>query len=762
MRNRTCRIGRAGALPGLLLLLASAAITPGAASAGTGRTPAAQPSLAAVRASLAAARVPFVGNEGQIPDAGVKFYARTFAGTVFVTSRADLVYALPVAGREHAIWALRESFVGHRPTRVRGGAASSERVGVYRGADPAAWRPRLGTFDDIDLGELYPGVRATLRVAGDNVEKRFHVAPGADAGAIEVEVDGVASLAVDSGGRLVAKTAIGDVLLTAPVAYQTVAGERRPVEVAYALAGGDRYGFRLGAHDPDREVVIDPLLAATYLGGHNPNAPGNYDDDWIYDLLTVGDDVYVGGVTQSPDFPIVLGYDDTLASSSPEGFVARMSGDLSQVLASTYIGTTRFDRVSALALGSDGSILAAGQAGYGFPVTPGAYTWSGSTPVGGGFVLAFSPDLATLEASAVPTPQDFPSRIAPGNGPEGGIYFAGTTNDPAVPITPGAYLDHCCPPDGFGNRPYNGFAGRLSSDFTTLESMTYLGGNIASGLAVAPDGKVFLTDGFDEAIDGYISRFDADLTTREEYLDYYPGTTGYTRTYFNAVTVADGRVYTGGQTYQADLPATEGAFDTTCGTDGQCDGVGPLNYPQSDGFVAIYSEDLQTTYALTFLGGSGNESVRSIALAPGGDVLVTGETTSTDFPTGGDGADTTCGTDGLCNPVGMYQHPTPDAFLVRLTPDLAQLGYGTYLGGSDEEHANVVRAADDGTVYTAGYTRSSDFPATDGAFDQSYNGGTSDAFIAAYDTGTGSVPDPTIFDDGFESGDMTGWSGVGN
>ena len=761
MRNRTCRIGRAGVLPGLLLLLASAAIAPGAARAETGRTPAAQPSPGAVRASLAAARVPFLSNQGQIPDAGVKFYARTFAGTVFVTSRADLVYALPVAGREHAIWAFRESFVGHRPTRVRGGAPSAVQVGVYKGPDPAAWRPRVETFDGIDLGELYPGVRASLRAAGDNVEKLFHVAPGADAGAIEVEVDGVDSLAVDSGGRLVAKTAMGDVLLTAPAAYQTVDGARRPVEVAYALAGGNRYGFRLGAHDPVHEVVIDPLLAATYLGGHNPNPPGNYDDDWIYDLLTVGDDVYVGGVTQSPDFPIVLGYDDTLDSSSPDGFVARMSGDLSEVLASTYIGTPGFDRVSALALGPDGSILAAGQAGYGFPVTPGAYTWSGSTPVGGGFVLAFSPDLATLDASAVPTPQDFPTRIAPGNGPEGGIYFAGTTNYPAFPITPGAYLDHCCPPDGFGNRPYNGFAGRLSSDFTTLESMTYLGGHVASGIAIAPDGKVFLTDGFDYAVSGFISRFDADLTTREAFLDYYPGTTGDSQTLFNDVVVADGRVYTAGQTDQADLPATDGAYDTTCGTDGQCDPVGPFSVPQTDGFVAIYSEDLQTTYALTFLGGSYNESVRSISLTPGGDVLVTGETTSVDFPTGGEGADTTCGTDGQCDPTGMYNHPTPDAFVVRLTPDLSQLGYGTYLGGSGEEHANVVRAAANGTVFAAGYTRSSDFPATPGAFDESYNGGTSDAFVAAYDTGTGAVPDPTIFDDGFESGDLSAWSATG-
>ena len=62
-----------------------------------------------------------------------------------------------------------------------------------------------------------------------------------------------------------------------------------------------------------------------------------------------------------------------------------------------------------------------------------------------------------------------------------------------------------------------------------------------------------------------------------------------------------------------DLPATAGAFDTTCGSDGLCDGVGSLLVPQSDGFVAIYSADLQDTIALTYLGGSDYESIRSVA-----------------------------------------------------------------------------------------------------------------------------------------------------
>jgi hypothetical protein len=188
-----------------------------------------------------------------------------------------------------------------------------------------------------------------------------------------------------------------------------------------------------------------------------------------------------------------------------------------------------------------------------------------------------------------------------------------------------------------------------------------------------------------------------------------------------------------------DLPATAGAFDTGCGTDGDCNGVGSLSVPKPDGFVAKYSFDLQNTLALTYLGGSDGESCRSIALDAGGDVHVTGETISTDFPTSGNGADTSCGSDGQCNPSGTYATPAADGFVVKLSADLSQLLYGSFIGGSGEDRPNVIAVADAGRVYAAGYTRSADFPTTVGAFDRTYNGGTSDAFISQFDvTGDGS------------------------
>lgn len=706
---------------------------------------------------LAAVQMPFIENLGQVGEPEVRFYARTFAGTLFVSAANELVYSLPKGKRVDlgGMWAFRESFVGASDTQPQGHTPSTIQVSHFKGPDPGAWRSRIETFDEVDLGELYAGVRVTLRAAGYNVEKLFHISPNGDVDTIDIAIEGVDGVSIDIDNRLVLATSLGEIVFTAPEAYQVIDGRRRSVQVAYALRKDDHYGFSVGDYDRERKLVIDPLLASTYIGGHNPQPPGNYDDDIVWGMATDGGDVYVGGATQSPDFPAHLGYDDTLDSAYPDGFITRMSGDLSTVISSTYIGTEGFDHVRDIALEPSGTIIAVGQGGYGFPLTAGAYNWSGTTPTGGGFVARFSADLSSLVSSSIVTPHDYPRTVALGNG---GVYFGGSTNNPDFPITPGAFMSSCCPAGPFGIREYNGFSGHLSTDLTTLEAMTYLGGDLVTAIAMAPDGSVFITEGFDYAVTGSIARFDGGLTTRSAHLTYYPGSgSGSSRTYFNDVAATADHVVTVGQTYMNDLPATAGAFDTTCGTDGLCDGVGPLLVPKSDGFVAIYSLDLQDTLALTYFGGSDHESIRSVALGSDGGIYIVGETVSVDFPTTANGADADCGADGACDPNGAFGEPTPDGFVARLSADLSLLDYGSYLGGSGDDRPLVVIPIAAGLVYAAGRTDSVGFPTTAAAFDTTYNGGTSDGFISLFDTE--SVNADMIFADDFESGTMFAWGG---
>ena len=67
----------------------------------------------------------------------------------------------------------------------------------------------------------------------------------------------------------------------------------------------------------------------------------------------------------------------------------------------------------------------------------------------------------------------------------------------------------------------------------------------------------------------------------------------------------------------------------------------------------------------------------------------------------------------------------------RYTPEdnPADLLYSTFLGGTGHDWGKALAVDGAGSAYVTGYTSSSDFPTTPGAFDTSYNGGSTDAFV---------------------------------
>ena len=70
-----------------------------------------------------------------------------------------------------------------------------------------------------------------------------------------------------------------------------------------------------------------------------------------------------------------------------------------------------------------------------------------------------------------------------------------------------------------------------------------------------------------------------------------------------------------------------------------------------------------------------------------------------------------------------------DAFLVKLNSGGNALQYSTFLGGSGGEQATSLVVDGSGKALVGGWTFSSDFPTSAGAFDRSING-SADAFVA--------------------------------
>jgi hypothetical protein len=74
-----------------------------------------------------------------------------------------------------------------------------------------------------------------------------------------------------------------------------------------------------------------------------------------------------------------------------------------------------------------------------------------------------------------------------------------------------------------------------------------------------------------------------------------------------------------------------------------------------------------------------------------------------------------------------------DAFVTKLNPAGTALVYSTYLGGSGDDEGYSIAVDASANAYVAGFTDSTDFPTTPGAF-QTTLGGFYDAFIAELST----------------------------
>ena len=122
----------------------------------------------------------------------------------------------------------------------------------------------------------------------------------------------------------------------------------------------------------------------------------------------------------------------------------------------------------------------------------------------------------------------------------------------------------------------------------------------------------------------------------------------------------------------------------------------------------------------TYLGGSEGDRGWDIAVDPAGNVYLTGETTSTDFPV----------VNAFQPALAPVVDNTRDAFVTKLNPTGSALVYSTYLGGTSPQDVGYGIAVDPaGSAYVTGDTGSRDFPVTAGAIKRTKGEFGGDAFV---------------------------------
>jgi len=669
----------------------------------------------------------FEANEGQT-ESRVKFLSRGDGYTLFLTQEEAVLSLRQKQDQQPAV--VRMKLVGaNRNPEAVGEEKLPAKVNYFSGRDRTSWTSNIATYAKVKYREVYPGVDMVYYGNQRQLEYDFIVAPNRDPRTIRLNFSGIRNLAIDNSGALLMETGEGQIQQQPPVAYQEFDGRRQPVAVAYVLKSQREVGFELGKYDPQRTLVIDPIIDySTYLGGSGQDQ-GN---DIVVDANGY---LYVTGWTAAVNFPVEAAIKGTL-TGTVDAFISVINPSLgvNSLVSSTYWGqSSGYGNTEgrAIAIDSENHVIVTGiTTAHTFPTTPGslqpAYQpFSGTN----GFLSKFDLSTGTLLYSTylIGSGSDEPSDLAVDI--ENNVYIAGRTTSTNFPIT----LSNAYQINNAGI--FDGFVMKLAPSGLTysLRYSTYLGGytdDCASNIAVDANENVYLTgttqsrdlpgtpqyDGFpvfnayQPNHGGGDDAFVTKINTRASGADSlaystYLGGNGSENAMVQLGGIAfdkttSSQVYVTGSTNSASFPLRDELY-------------GPLGF--YDVFITRIDTGLSGDDSLIYstrLGGSGNDFGTDIAVDNWGRIYVTGGTQSSNYPV-------VCGT---------VKGPSTDGFVTILDSGGSAILFSTHIGGDFIDQINAIAVDASGAAHVTGISYSWGFPFVNGF--QPNPAGAGDAFVS--------------------------------
>ncbi|MDP4114805.1 MAG: SBBP repeat-containing protein [Bacteroidota bacterium] len=584
----------------------------------------------------------------------------------------------------------------------------------FLGNDQTKWAGNVPLYGNVAVNEIYPKINVKYYFDGNNIRYDYIVKPGADISRLKMKFEGQESVRVNESGELVIKTSLGEVTNGKLYSYQNDNGKEKEVFCKFAQDTDGSVNLAINDYDKTKDLIIDPLIYSTFIGGSN--------DEWGSSISTdaIGN-AYITGSTISTDYPTTAGAYQTTIGSSYDIFVTKINPTGSALVYSTFIGGSGSDAGASILTDANSNVYVTGSTkSSNYPTTTGAL----QTTFGGGqdvFVTKLTPEGSGLIFSTFigGSLSDYSTAMAMDTG--GNIYLTGQTVSANYPITPGAYQTTL----SGGYTSGDAFITKLNPSGSALIFSTFIGGSSLEKSASI-------------AVDTYGNSYITGLTLSSDY-PTTPGafqTTSGGGTYATDVFVtklnsggsalvystyigrdkdeggrsiaidAGGNAFITGYTTSPNYPTTPGAFQTT------------LNGYLTDAFVTELNASGSTLVYSTLIGGNNEEYANSIFVDAGGSVYIAGSTRSENYPITPGANQTTFG-------------GSVDVFVTKLNTTGSSLVYSTYIGGSDGDGGASIVIDNNGNAFITGNTLSTNYPVTSGVFQAAYRGGSDygDAFI---------------------------------
>ena len=204
------------------------------------------------------AQSPFIKNQGQA-DSRISFYRSTATEIALVTTSGELLYTVNQKASKSVkqkTSSFRVQFKGGKANPV-GRAKYNSLVNFYLGNEVR--KTSLPLYASVILGEVWPGIKVSLRTKEDRIGKHITVQPGGDVSSIQMRIANAQSLKIENDGRLEVTTTSGVARFSQPNAYQYRNGQKVYVPITYQI-DHFTYGFAVKHYDQNKALFIDPLM----------------------------------------------------------------------------------------------------------------------------------------------------------------------------------------------------------------------------------------------------------------------------------------------------------------------------------------------------------------------------------------------------------------------------------------------------------------------------------------------------------------------
>ncbi len=522
-----------------------------------------------------------------------------------------------VSGRTGS--SLRTRLSGASPSaRVTGENPQTSTSNYFTGNDSRKWQTSVPNFGRVRYAGVYPGVDLVYYGKDGHLEYDWIVSPGADPARIRMIFENTDRLRIDKKGDLVIRTGESEYRHKRPVVYQETGGQRVPVAGTWTLHGKEG-SFHIGRYDHRKELVIDPpLIYSTYHGGNGL--------DYAYAVAvdSVGN-TYVTGGAGSANFPTAAPLQGALKGAE-DVFVTKYNPNGSAKLYSTYLGGGGPDEGRGIAVDAQGNAYVTGSAGsIDFPTTDAIQATQGGS--GDAFLLKLNATGSALVYSTYLGGNGIDAGSAVALDAAGNAYVVGSTFSTNFPVKNPFQAARGAQEDAFvakinaaGNAwVYATYLGGNNVDQGNAIAVDAAGNAYVTGYTASTDFPV--ASPFRGSNAGVVDAFVTKINPAGSALVYSTYLGGSATDYGTAIAVdSSGSAYVTGSVTSDDFPLAS-PIDATLGSHAVGDVFVTKLNPAGSGL--IYS---------TYLGGGSEDDPYALAIDQAGNVYITGRTNSSDFP----------------------------------------------------------------------------------------------------------------------------------